>query len=206
VAVELDDALAAFLRRDIDDSGRLTVIQGDARYLDVERHVGSRPYLVVANLPYSVATVIIRRFLDGPHRPDEMHVMVQREVAERMTARPPDMSLLGLACQLDTEPAIAFTVPADAFLPAPKVESAVVSMRVIPEPALSPGERETLFRLATMAFQRRRKTLANGLSQGLAMPKGDIERFLAGAGIDPMRRPETLAAEDWLRLTARVMS
>lgn len=202
LAVELDRELAAFLRDDLAASDRLSIVEQDARHFDATAHVTDRPYLVVANLPYSMATVIIRRFLDIDLPPLALHVMVQREVAERMTAQPPDMSLLGLACQLDTVPEIAFIVPPDAFLPPPKVESAVVSMRVVDAPLAGPDERAALFRLATLAFQRKRKTIANGLSQGLDVPKADIERALANAEIDPMRRPETLSVADWVRLAS----
>lgn len=201
IAVELDDGLKRFLEHDLGDHERLTLVERDARYIEIEEQVGERPYMVVANLPYSVATVIIRHFLESASPPQALHVMVQREVAERMTANPPRMSLLALACQLYTEPKIAFFVPPDVFLPPPKVESAVVSMHVLPSPSLTQTQRDRLFQLATMAFQRRRKTIANGLSQGLDRPKGELESSLSDARIDPMRRPETLTVEEWVSLT-----
>lgn len=201
VAVELDGELKRFLEKDLGFHERLTLVERDARYIEIEAQVGARPYTVVANLPYSAATVIIRRFLEAASPPQALHVMVQREVAERMTADPPRMSLLALACQLYTEPKIAFIVPPDVFLPPPKVESAVVSMQVLPGPPMTQAQRERLFRLATMAFQRKRKTIANGLSQGLERPKGELESALRRSHIDPMRRPETLSVEEWISLT-----
>lgn len=201
VAVELDSDLKRFLEHDLGDHERLTLVERDARYVEIEDQVGDRPYIVVANLPYSVATVIIRHFLESGSPPRALHVMVQREVAERMTAEPPHMSLLALACQLYTAPRIAFIVPPDVFLPPPKVESAVVSMHVLPERSLSSAQRDQLFQLATMAFQRKRKTIANGLSQGLDVPKSELESVLRSALIDPMRRPETLTVEEWMALT-----
>lgn len=201
VAVELDRELKRFLEHDLGHHERLALVERDARYIEIEDHVGDRQYIVVANLPYSVATVIIRHFLESPSPPQALHVMVQREVAERMTAEPPHMSLLALACQLYTDARIAFIVPPDVFLPPPKVESAVVSMNVLPERPLTPAHRDQLFRLATMAFQRKRKTIANGLSQGLDMPKGELESVLGDSRIDPMRRPETLTVEEWMALT-----
>ncbi len=200
VAVELDSDLKRFLEQDLGANERLTLVERDARYIEIEQHVGDQPYTVVANLPYSVATVIIRHFLESDTPPTALHVMVQREVAERMTATPPDMSLLALACQLYTDPEIAFIVPPDVFLPPPKVESAVVSMRVLPERPLTQAQRDTLFHLATMAFQRKRKTIANGLSQGLDRPKAELESLLIASHIDPMRRPETLTVEEWISL------
>jgi 16S rRNA (adenine1518-N6/adenine1519-N6)-dimethyltransferase len=204
IAVELDTQLRQFLEHDLGANERLTLVERDARYIEIPEYVGDRSYIVVANLPYSVATVIIRHFLESDSPPTALHVMVQREVAERMTASPPNMSLLALACQLYTEPEIAFIVPPDVFLPPPKVESAVVSMRVLPPRPLIQAERDMLFQLATMAFQRKRKTIANGLSQGLNIPKAELETALIGSHIDPMRRPETLTVEEWMSLSARI--
>lgn len=201
VAVELDHQLRRFLEHDLGFHERLTLVERDARYIEIEEQVGHRPYTVVANLPYSVATVIIRHFLEMDYPPQALHVMVQREVAERMTAVPPRMSLLALASQLYTEVKIAFIVPPDVFLPPPKVESAVVSMHVLHNVSLTQAHRDHLFQLATMAFQRKRKTIANGLSQGLDRSKGELESILSDAGIDPMRRPETLSVEEWVDLT-----
>lgn len=204
VAVELDTELKRFLEQDLAGWDRLTVVERDARYIEIEQYVGDGPYVVVANLPYSVATVIIRHFLESPWPPSSLHVMVQREVAERMTAAPPNMSLLALACQLYTDPKIAFVVPPDVFLPPPKVESAVVAMRVLPERPLFVAQRDMLFELATMAFQRKRKTISNGLAQGLNLPKADVESVLIDAHIDPMRRPETLTVDEWIVLATRM--
>lgn len=205
IAVELDAQLMQFLEHDLGSSERLTLVERDARYIEIPKYVGGRPYVVVANLPYSVATVIIRHFLESDAPPTALHVMVQKEVAERMTATPPGMSLLALACQLYTDPEIAFMVPPDVFLPPPKVESAVVSMRVLPKRPMTQAQREMLFQLATMAFQRKRKTIANGLSQGLNIPKAELESLLVDSRIDPMRRPETLTIDEWMSLSVRIL-
>jgi len=204
IAVELDSELRRFLQHDLAGNDRLAIVERDARYIEIDRYVGNEPYVVVANLPYSVATVIIRHFLEAPVPPSALHVMVQREVAERMTAAPPDMSLLALACQLYTHPEIAFLVPPGVFLPPPKVESAVVSMKVLPKRSLSVSQRDMLFYLAAMAFQRRRKTITNGLAQGLNRSKADLESVLIELGIDPMRRPETLSVTEWILLATRM--
>jgi len=205
VAVELDRELKAFLEHDLADASRLRVVERDARHVDVEEIVGKLPYQVVANLPYSVATVVVRHFAEAQNAPDRMTVMVQREVAERMTAVPPQMSLLGLATQLYATAAIAFIVPADVFIPPPKVESAVVRIDARQDLPLTLTERDHMFALATMAFQRKRKTISNGLSQGLGTSKRDIDDRLVHAGIDPMRRPQTLGVGEWLSVT-RVLS
>lgn len=202
--IELDDELARFLVRELRQEPRFSLVRHDARFVDVEGVTGTDPYRVVANLPYSVATVIIRHFVESPHPPVQLTVMVQREVAARMTAAPPDMSLLGLATQFSTEPEMNFIVKPAAFVPPPKVESAVMTLDVRTHLPLDQIEREWMFTLATHAFQRRRKTITNGLAQGLGREKPVIQAYLASAGIQPMRRPETLAVDDWVTLAQAI--
>jgi 16S rRNA (adenine1518-N6/adenine1519-N6)-dimethyltransferase len=199
--VELDDELANYLSHELRDNPRFDLVRKDARHVDVLAITEGQPYQVVANLPYSMASVIIRHFIESGNPPTRLTVMVQREVAERMTADPPEMSLLGLATRLYTKATIQFIVPPDSFLPPPKVESAVLTLDVHPDTGMHETERDRMFDLATMAFQRKRKTIANGLSQGLGIDKASIETFLARADIDPMQRPQTLDLDDWIRLT-----
>lgn len=200
IAVELDRELAGLLRNDLANQPSFTLIEQDARYLKPEDLTESKPYQVVANLPYSVATVILRTLMESDHPPTRMTVMVQREVAERMTAQPGEMSLLGLATDLYAAAEIVMIVPAEVFVPPPKVESAVVQMNTRPELRGTAEMRERMFELATMAFQRKRKTLSNGLSMGLGQPKAEMDRILSSIGIDPMRRPQTLNVDEWLRV------
>ncbi|MEJ7900431.1 MAG: 16S rRNA (adenine(1518)-N(6)/adenine(1519)-N(6))-dimethyltransferase RsmA [Thermomicrobiales bacterium] len=203
VAVELDRDLVTFLEKDFHEVENLTLVERDARHMEVESIVGDGTYHVVANLPYSTGTVIIRRFLELDHAPATMTVMVQREVAERMIATTPYVSLLSLATQLFAVAELSFIVPPDVFLPPPKVESAVVRLVLHDAPLASPVEVESLFRLATMAFQRKRKTMSNGISQGLGVSKPEAEAMLEHAGIDPSLRPQAVALEQWIAL-ARV--
>lgn len=206
VGVELDDQLARYLTYELRDEPRFSMERKDARHIDVAEITRNEPYQLVANLPYSVATVIIRHFVESPNPPTRLTVMVQREVGERMTADPPEMSLLGLATQLYTDASIQFFVPPVSFLPPPKVESAVLTLDVRAETGLSDDERARLFELATMVFQRKRKTIANGLSQGLDRAKSEIETELSTVSIDPMRRPQTLTLDEWIHVTRAIGS
>lgn len=199
-AVELDRELAALLRKELADQPNFTLVEQDARYIDSEELTAGKPYQVAANLPYSVATVILRNLMESKHPPTRMTVMVQKEVAERMTAEPGDMSLLGLATDLYADANIVMIVPPGVFTPPPKVESAVVRMDTRPELRGTHEQRERMFELATMAFQRKRKTLSNGLSMGLGRPKQELDALLARIQIDPMRRPQTLDVDEWLRI------
>ena len=200
IGVELDRDLATLLRNDLAGQESFTLIEQDARYLNPAEITAGRPYQVVANLPYSVATVILRNLMESDHPPTQMTVMVQREVAERMTAEPGEMSLLGLATDLYTDANIVMIVPPEVFLPPPKVDSAVVQLITRPELRGTPAMRERMFALATMAFQRKRKTLSNGLSMGLGRHKSELDQILASLDIDPMRRPQTLGVDEWLRI------
>lgn len=200
IAVELDRELAVLLRSELADQPSFSLIEQDARYIKPEEIVGDRSYQVVANLPYSVATVIMRNLMESSHPPTRMTVMVQREVAERMTAEPGDLSLLGLATDLYSQADIVMIVPPEVFTPPPKVESAVVRMDIREELRGTPEQRSRMFELATMAFQRKRKTLSNGLSMGLDRPKQEMDAVLSGIGIEPMRRPQTLDVDDWLAI------
>lgn len=204
--VELDDQLADLLRAEWSTHPNFRLVERDARHVDVEAIAGGEPYVVVANLPYSVATVVIRHFVEAASPPASLTVMVQREVAERMTAAQGEMSLLGLATQYYTDPRVAFIVPPEVFLPPPKVESAVVSMRMRDTFPLDAPARDRMFALATMAFQRKRKTIANGLAQGLGRPRAAIEAEIAALGIDPGLRPQALTVDDWVLLATGVGS
>lgn len=200
IGVELDRELAAFLREDIGNEALFRIVERDARYVEIDQVTGGRDYQVVANLPYSVATVIIRHFMESTTPPRRMTVMVQKEVAERMTAEPGAMSLLGIATHLYSTAEIAFVVPPEVFLPPPKVDSAVVLLNRRETLIGTDASRERMFELATMAFQRKRKTISNGLSMGLNRPKTELDATLADIGIDASRRPQTLAVEEWIAI------
>lgn len=204
IGVELDRELSALLRQELGGVDRFRLVEQDARYLDAGELTVGEPYQVVANLPYSVATVIIRAFMESATPPRRMTVMVQKEVAERMTAGPGSMSLLGLATSLYSDARIAFVVPPEVFLPPPKVDSAVVVLDVRDQLPGTSAWRERMFELATIAFQRKRKTISNGLAQGLARPKAEIDALLQDADIDPMRRPQTLDVDEWLRIAEAI--
>jgi len=204
VAIELDRDLKQFLDSDLASLGNVRIVERDALHVDVDGLVDGRKYKVVANLPYSTGTAISRRFLEHPTPPASMTVMLQREVAERMVAEPPDMSLLTLATSIHATGEIAMYAPPDVFYPPPRVESAVVHLILRDLPLVDRDEELALFRLATMAFQRKRKTLSNGLAQGLERSKGDVDAVLQSLGIDPHRRPQTLSIDEWIALTREI--
>jgi len=164
------------------------------------------PYVVVANIPYYITSAILRYLLESPHPPSRLALTVQREVAERIVAKPPDMSLLALSVQAYGEPRIAFRIPAGAFTPRPTVDSAVVRLDVSPEPVIPRTSLELFFRLARAGFSQKRKTLRNALSGGMQWDKDQTESVLQAAGIHYMRRAETLSLQEWGLLTGTVQA
>jgi 16S rRNA (adenine1518-N6/adenine1519-N6)-dimethyltransferase len=128
--------------------------------------------------------------------------MLQLEVAERMVARPPEMSVLGVATQFYTLPRIAFQVPPAVFIPSPTVESAVAILDVRPELPLPEATRGRFFAVVNAGFRQKRKQVANSLAAELKLTKPEVTAWLERAGIDPMRRAQTLTVEEWVRLTS----
>jgi 16S rRNA (adenine1518-N6/adenine1519-N6)-dimethyltransferase len=205
IAVELDQTLIPGLRERFAADQHVSFVHADVLETMPEELTGGAPYRVVANLPYYITSAIMRHFLDAAHRPLSLTVMVQREVAERMTARPPEMSLLAVAVQFYGKPRILFRVPPGAFKPPPKVDSSVVHIEVYsPEerPANPRSERD-FFRVAQAGFGQRRKQLVNTLSGGLSLPKESVQANLSVAGVDPTRRAETLTLVEWAALADR---
>lgn len=206
IAVELDRRLAAYIREEFADSPALTVVEGDilrqppAKLLAVAGE--NVPYTLVANLPYNITSAVLRHFLDSARRPSALTVMVQREVAERIIARPPEMSILAVAIQFYGTPTIALRIGPGAFVPRPQVDSAVLHIAVHPTPPLPDAAIPAFFAIVGAGFGQRRKQLGNSLAAGLPLDKAAITAAVIAAGVDPMRRAETLAVAEWLALHA----
>jgi 16S rRNA (adenine1518-N6/adenine1519-N6)-dimethyltransferase len=203
VAVELDDQLVKILREQLAGLANVRIVHGDILTIP-DLGFPERGYKLVGNLPYYITSAVLRRFLEVRPRPRLMVVTVQREVAERIVARPPDMSLLAVSVQFYGQPRIAARIPAGAFYPPPKVDSAVVRIDVGDQPTVALGEgidAAAFFRVVRAGFNQKRKTLRNALSAGLALPPARVEEALARAGIDPRRRAETLGLQEWAEVT-----
>jgi 16S rRNA (adenine1518-N6/adenine1519-N6)-dimethyltransferase len=209
-AVELDRNLAGRLTRTQSEAiarGALHLVQGDILDQDMAALMAS-PYEVVANVPYHITSPILHRFLKAPPRPERLVLMLQREVAERISAAPGDMSYLSVFVQYHAAVRVAFTVPRDAFEPAPEVESAVVEIRPLDpageRPRLSPADEDHLWRVVQAGFRERRKKLHNVLSRQLPLTAASVARILGEVGIDGDRRPQTLSVDEWLSLRAAI--
>ena len=203
IAIELDEALADYLRRRFAGTN-VVVVQGDALALEPQQVLAqaaaSPPYLVAGNLPYYMAQPLLRHFLEAQPPPQRLVVMVQDEVAESIVAAPGEQSLLGLSVQLYGEPRLLFRVPPSAFYPPPRVRSAVVRIDVAPQPRVQVDDIEAFFRVARAGFGTRRKQLRNALAHGLRIDPATAADLLAAAGIDPSLRAQALSLDDWAAL------
>jgi 16S rRNA (adenine1518-N6/adenine1519-N6)-dimethyltransferase len=198
-AVELDDRLAEHLRERFADEPHLTLLAAD--FLDVEvASVASRPWALVANVPYHITSPILHHVLGKEPRPERFVLMVQREVAERIAAPPGSMSYLSVFVQYHAEVRVAFSVPAAAFEPAPAVDSAVLAGVTRPR-RLGADDEDGLWRLVQAAFRERRKMLHNVLLRQIpGLDRDHLAAALAACDIAPDRRPQTLSVDEWLAL------
>lgn len=200
-AVELDKKLPAVLAETLKAYDRVRIVPGDILKVDIPALMGQEPFKVVANLPYYITTPILMTLLERRLPITMMVTMVQKEVAERMTARPGSRSYgaLSVAVQYYTEPEIVLNVPPRSFIPAPEVDSVVIACRVRSVPAVKVSEEKLFFRVVRAAFGQRRKTLANALRGG-GFPKEQVRAAMERAQMDPQRRGETLSLEEFGRL------
>jgi 16S rRNA (adenine1518-N6/adenine1519-N6)-dimethyltransferase len=201
IAIELDNKLAAALKQTLAPFNNVTIINDDVLKIEPADLVTepATGYKVVANLPYYITSPVLRHFLEASAKPRLMILMVQKEVAEAIVAKPGEMSLLSVSVQFYGEPRIISRVPAECFYPAPKVDSAILRINLYPQPRVAVDE-ASFFELVRAGFSTPRKQIANSLAQGLGVLKSDALSLLEAAGIVSQRRAETLTLEEWARL------
>lgn len=195
IVVEKDERLAEALR-----IAGVEVVEADALNVNYSELVSGQPWHVVSNLPYSVGTAIIQRLQESANPPQTLTLMLQREVVERMVARPPDMNLLAAGVQFHGVPKTLFRVGKGAFVPPPNVESAIVRIVTHEQPLLPQDEQDEMFRIVRAGFSQPRKQVANNLMHGLGIDRSLANSALEAAGIDPKVRPERLDVSDWITL------
>lgn len=209
LAVEVDYDLSDILERELVPLyGNLEILTGDILKQDVaeiaERYNSGRPIKVVANLPYYITTPILMELLETGAPIQSITVMVQKEVADRMMAKPgdKDCGAISLAVNYYAEAYLAANVPPNCFKPRPKVSSAVIRLTTRPEPPVSTKDEALMFKLIRAAFSQRRKTLANAISGSaeLDFSKEDVIRCIEKAGLSPTVRGEKLDLADYAGL------
>lgn len=199
-ALEIEPRMIRLLSQRFGDHPRLHLFEGDARDVDLATLTGGAAYDVAGNLPYFAANPIIRRFLESVQPPGEAVVMVQKEVGKEIAAPPGKMSLLAISVAVYARSEYLFDVHPASFRPPPNVMSAVVRLEVLEQPLVPREDIEGFFDLVSRTFRNPRKQIHNSLGQGTWLPPGGASEALEAAGIEPMRRPETLDVSEWLAL------
>ncbi|MFO7682743.1 MAG: 16S rRNA (adenine(1518)-N(6)/adenine(1519)-N(6))-dimethyltransferase RsmA [Chloroflexota bacterium] len=202
-AVELDDRLLPVLEDELEPYDNVRLIHGDILHQDPSA-LFNGPYKVVANVPYYITGAILRHLLSAPHKPTILVLTIQKEVAERITAVPPHMSLLAVSAQFYGPVTRVATLKAGAFWPRPDVDSAVIRLDLSQTPPPEPGFEAAFFRLARAGFSQKRKQLHKNLRQ-LGHAPAEIDTILGQAGIDGARRAETLTLAEWKKLTRKIV-
>jgi len=216
IAIELDERLIELLHTKFVGNENVEIISGDILKINLPELVNekifnlkaneaseAKSYKVVANLPYYITSPIIRLLLETKYPPTEMVVMVQKEVAERIVAKPGAMSILAVSVQYYAKAEFLFTVFKQSFEPMPKVDSAIIKMSVTSNQQLVTSDKEKtkkFFRIVKSGFSAKRKTLINNLSNGLQLEKKVVEEKLAQLGFSANTRAQELGVEDWRKL------
>jgi len=204
IAIEKDNVMAEALKENTRGFKNLRVIHGDILNLEPEKEL-PKDYKIVANIPYYITSPFIRRFLEADRRPQLLVLMLQKEVAERIVAKPGKMNILAVSVQFYAEPEIVSFVSCNSFWPKPEVDSAIIKM--MPRkmmPRVSPLARgineKEFFRIVRIGFSSPRKKLVNNLSAGFQISKETGADLLKKIGIESQKRPQDLSLENWIYL------
>lgn len=197
IAIEKDKRLADSLREDLKEYNNVKIVNEDI--LKNNYKLPTINYKLVANLPFNIASAVIRKLLEEKNKPKEMILMVQKEVGQKITAKPPRMSILSVSVQVYAEAKILFYVPKEYFQPKPKVDATVIKITPWGKPGLL--QKELFFKIVRGGFSSPRKQITNNLSKELNTDKENTINWLRQNNINPNQRAETLTVEDWKNLT-----
>ena len=207
VAIELDERLPAILGKTLADHDNVRVISGDVMKIDlhklIEDEFQGMDVVVCANLPYYITSPVIMKLLEEKLPIKALTVMVQKEAADRLCAQmgSRECGAVTAAVRYYSEPKLLFKVSAGSFMPAPKVDSAVIRMDVDKKPLLDVKDEKLFFRVVRGAFSQRRKTVANSLSSMLSIDKQTVNSAIVKAGVNPQARPEAMTLEEFAALS-----
>lgn len=201
IAVELDDKLAEVLKTGLVSQGINNVKVENENILEISPNVfGKEKYKIVANLPYNITSVFLRKFLsEVENGPELMVLMLQKEVAERIVAKPGQMSLLSVSVQFYARPEIVSFVPKADFWPQPEVDSTIIKIISL-KPPLSEEKERKFFRMVKLGFSAKRKMLKNNLAGGFHLSHEEAEQMIEKAGLNAKIRAQELSIKNWLKL------
>lgn len=200
-AVELDSQLIQILKNVTDAFDNVRIVEGDILEIPISDLVHAPGYIVAANIPYYITSALIRYLLENGPKPKTIVLTIQKEVAQRVCAQAGDLSLLALSVQVYGCPEISAHIPAGAFYPIPKVDSAVLTIQLYDQPLIKSELLDTFFMLAKAAFSQKRKMIHNTLVSAPGLRKGNVDMLLSKSGIDPSRRAQTICIKEWAQLT-----
>ncbi|MBU1255730.1 ribosomal RNA small subunit methyltransferase A [Patescibacteria group bacterium] len=207
IAVEKDKQMNEVLKETLKDFDNIEIVEGDILKILKQKPsiLKNSKYKVVANIPYYLTSPLIRMLLESDNPPEEIVLMIQKEVAQRITAQPPKMNLLAISVQFYAQPKTISYISKASFWPEPKVDSAII--RITPHPSVilraKPEEsHQRFFKIVKAGFSSPRKQLANNLSEKLKIDKEKIKTALAECELNPQARAESLNVEDWKKLSS----
>lgn len=206
LAVEKDPRLVEFLQERFKNQKNVKILEGDILKINPKK-LGLRKsrFKVVGNIPYYLTSRLLRLMLEDWPAPKVIVFTIQKEVAQRIAARPPKMNLLALSVQFFARPEIVCRLSRKNFHPMPKVDSSII--KIVPgRPFLeSKREKDAFFRVAKAGFSHKRQQLINSLSTRLELSKNTLNTILKAAGINSTRRPESLSVEEWAKLSSSLL-
>lgn len=197
-ALEFDVSLLPGLEQRFTNQPNVQIEAGDIRSYDFAAQ--PEGYKIVANIPYYLTSNLIQLISETTNPPVQAALLIQKEVAERAVAKPGDMSLLSVTTQFYWQASAGMVVPAELFIPPPKVDSQILILSRPAKPILAGVDPKAFFRLVKAGFSQRRKTLLNSLSGGLHLSKPEAEKLLTAAHLDHRLRPQNLSLEQWYKL------
>lgn len=202
-SIEIDNSLIPVLNDLFGDCDNFTLINEDVLKFDLNSIIKNDNTVLVANLPYYITTPILTYLLEGRFNLKSITVMVQKEVADRMTAKAGSKDFGAITCLIDyySDSEIITNVPKDSFVPPPNVDSAVVKLNILKEPRVKPKSEKMFFKLIKASFAQRRKTFLNGVSNSGLVSKPELEKILEKLGYDLNLRGETLTVSDFARIS-----
>lgn len=173
----------------------------DILTFNFSKRLEGKDYKVIANIPYYITGKIVQLFMKASHKPESLTLLMQKEVAYNICAKPGSMNLLAISVQLYADPRVVRVVPSHKFYPAPKVDSAVIHIDLLKEPKYNIKDEAKLFRVLHACFSGKRKQLHNTLTNNLLLSKEDVQAALQKTKIEPTIRPQELTIPQWLELT-----
>jgi len=201
ITQEKDRNLVAILRKQFKDAKNLEIIEGDAKYNNYKNY---KDYKIVANLPYYLTAPIIRQFLEAKNPPELMVFLIQKQVGQRICAKPPRMNLLAVSIQVYATPKIINYVSRKCFWPMPEVDGVIIKITPHHEETEAMTDREHFFKIVKAGFSHPRKILISNLANGLNVSRNDLEKIFADLAIPLKARAENLAVSDWASLAENI--